>query len=243
VVFHDILTDIEMNFLKEESRPNLSRNRTFNQVSGALAKHEFSSGERRRVVHKTVQHWLPEVDWPSWHERSGASYKKINFPILWELNKKITLATQFHTKYQTSGTMMQVTNYGLGGLCEPHMDPVGWMEGIKLGPEYNHLSYTGDMIGTFMAWLSDTEAGGNTIYCQPGHEGKIKPEKGAAAFWYDILSDGYRDLYSLHGGCPVLMGSKWILNKWLYMFDNFKKFPCKLARQIQLSPPSKEHYF
>ena len=42
------------------------------------------------------------------------------------------------------------------------------MEGIKLGPEYNHLSYTGDMIGTFMAWLSDTEAGGNTIYCQPG---------------------------------------------------------------------------
>ena len=77
VVFHDILTDIEMNFLKvcigilkynlqnykfqrnmlcsilfilqEESRPNLSRNRTFNQVSGALAKHEFSSGERRRV--------------------------------------------------------------------------------------------------------------------------------------------------------------------------------------------------
>ena len=76
-----------------------------------------------------------------------------------------------------------------------------------------------------------------------GREGKIKPEKGAAAFWYDILSDGYRDLNSLHGGCPVLMGSKWILNKWLYMFDNFKKFPCKLAKQTRFSPPSKTHYF
>ena len=127
------------------------------------------------------------------------------------------------------------------------------------------------MIATFMAWLSDTEAGGNTIYCQPGkkcfqkqnfqtlkivnnckclddflilgHEGKITPEKGAAAFWYDVLSDGYKDIYSLHGGCPVLMGSKWILNKWLYFFDNFKKFPCKLAKQTRFSTPSKKHYF
>ena len=38
----------------------------------------------------------------------------------------------------------------------------------KTGPQYKNLPYTGDMIGTFMAWLSDTEAGGNTIYCYPG---------------------------------------------------------------------------
>ena len=76
-----------------------------------------------------------------------------------------------------------------------------------------------------------------------GYEGKIKPEKGAAAFWYDLLSDGFRDIKSLHGGCPVLKGSKWILNKWLYMLDNFKKFPCKLAKHSRFSPPSKSHYF
>ena len=69
------------------------------------------------------------------------------------------------------------------------------------------------------------------------------PEKGAAAFWYDLLSDGFRDIKSLHGGCPVLKGSKWILNKWLYMLDNFKKFPCKLAKHSRFSPPSKSHYF
>ena len=48
-------------------------------------------------------------------------------------------------------------------------DPIGWLEVKKTGHQYNNLPYTGDMIGTFMAWLSDTEAGGDTIYCQPGH--------------------------------------------------------------------------
>ena len=76
-----------------------------------------------------------------------------------------------------------------------------------------------------------------------GHDGKIAPKKGAAAFWYDILSAGFRDLHSVHAGCPVLKGSKWILNKWLFMLDNFKKFPCKLSQLARFSPPSKEHYF
>ena len=54
------------------------------------------------------------------------------------------------------------------------------------------------------------------------------PEKGAASFWYDLTSEGNRELSSQHGGCPVLKGSKWILNKWMYYFDNFAKFPCNV---------------
>lgn len=34
---------------QEESMPNLSRNRTFHNISGAKAKHEIRSGDRRRV--------------------------------------------------------------------------------------------------------------------------------------------------------------------------------------------------
>ena len=105
------------------------------------------------------------------------------------------------------------------------------------------LSVTGDMIGTLMAWLDDTEAGGGTAYLSPGFEGVILPEKGAAAFWYDLYSNGLRDNHSLHGGCPVLKGFKWILNKWLYMYDNFQKFPCKLKPKLRNSPPSKNDYF
>ena len=74
------------------------------------------------------------------------------------------------------------------------------------------------------------------------------PEKGAAAFWYDLTSEGYRDRSTAHGGCPVLKGSKWILNKWMYSFDNFAKFPCNLKHidmkkgGIPFPQPAASHY-
>ena len=33
---------------------------------------------------------------------------------------------------------------------------------------------------------------------------------------------------SSHGGCPILLGSKWIFNKWIYYFDQWKNYPCVL---------------
>ena len=73
------------------------------------------------------------------------------------------------------------------------------------------------------------------------------PEKGAAAFWYDLVSNGFRDKTTQHGGCPVLKGSKWILNKWLYYYDNFAKFPCNLMGNAKggptFPPPANSHYF
>ena len=46
-------------------------------------------------------------------------------------------------------------------------------------------------------------------------------------------------------GCPVLKGSKWILNKWMYSFDNFKKFPCSITGSYvePMPPPNMLHYF
>ena len=247
VVFHEILTDTEINFLKEKSTPNLSRYRTFE--SKAINMAELKSGERRRYISKTVQAWLPEVYWPVFKGFDdflyvGKKYVKMNYPILWKLNRKISLATQLITDSQTSSTPMQVTNYGLAGLCEPHIDPTG-MEIIskKVIKETNpHLLFTGDMIATFMAWLADTEAGGGTAYIYPGHESVITPEKGAAAFWYDLKSDLTRDKTTHHAGCPVIKGNKWILNKWIYSYDNFRKFACKLAENERFSPPNINHY-
>ncbi len=39
----------------------------------------------------------------------------------------------------------QVTNYGLGGLCESHADPHGYLEGMHLPPERQQLVYTGEL--------------------------------------------------------------------------------------------------
>ena len=63
-----------------------------------------------------------------------------------------------------------MTNYGLGGLCEQHIDPHGYLEGKDLPPYREYMRRTGDEIGTFMAWLTDVGAGGGTSYTLPGME-------------------------------------------------------------------------
>ena len=148
------------------------------------------------------------------------------------------------THTQSSGTMMQVTNYGLAGLCEQHIDPHGIMETNDDYYQYaNHELYIhGDIVATFMAWLSHTEEGGGTAFLSPGTEGLILPDRGSAVFWYDLKSDGYRDTLASHAGCPVLKGSKWILNKWLHLYDNHKLFPCNIERNKFYDPPEKKHY-
>ena len=30
-----------------------------------------------------------------------------------------------------------------------------------------------------------------------------------------------------HGGCPVVMGSKWILNKWIQSYNQWDTLPCR----------------
>ena len=73
--------------------------------------------------------------------------------------------------------------------------------------------------------------------------GVIEPTKGGAAFWYDLETNLVRDHNTRHGGCPVFKGSKWILNKWMYAYDNFAKFPCDLKPKTKFKEPDNSHYF
>ena len=49
----------------------------------------------------------------------------------------------------------------------------------------------------------------------------VKPKKGTAVMWYNHLlneTDGWMgemDLFSLHGGCNVITGEKWVCNMWI----------------------------
>ena len=57
------------------------------------------------------------------------------------------------TQYGSKIILFQVTNYGLGGLCEVHMDPIGYFEGREIPPERAHTVAVGDYLATLMAWL------------------------------------------------------------------------------------------
>ena len=49
----------------------------------------------------------------------------------------------------------------------------------------------------------------------------VKPVKGSALFWYNNVLDeesgkmGEVDMLTLHGGCDVIEGEKWIANLWI----------------------------
>ena len=49
--------------------------------------------------------------------------------------------------------------------------------------------------------------GGRTVFPLAG--AAATPSKGSAVFWYNLKPDGSTEHLSLHGGCPVLYGTKW----------------------------------
>ncbi|XP_061074932.1 transmembrane prolyl 4-hydroxylase isoform X1 [Conger conger] len=64
-------------------------------------------------------------------------------------------------------------------------------------------------------------------HCDKGNL-RVQPTKGTAVFWYNYLSDGKgwvgeQDEYSLHGGCVVTRGTKWIANNWINVDPDYQR--------------------
>jgi prolyl 4-hydroxylase len=116
----------------------------------------------------------------------------------------------------------------LSGLCEKHIDPHGYIEGADIKGPHKLLMQSGDMLSTVMAWLEEVDWGGATTFLHHHVERALMPIRGSMAFWYDLDRKGFWDKRSLHGGCYVIKGSKWILNKWIYYCNKSKNFPCGL---------------
>ena len=39
-----------------------------------------------------------------------------------------------------------------------------------------------------------------------------------------------------HGGCPVLVGSKWITNKWVGYLEQWQRWPCGREHEDRFRP-------
>lgn len=147
VVFHDLLSEKEMNFLIEYSKPRLSRNREVDASNSPGDRADILSGKSRRIVAKTVQCWLNDIVYDHGKDSVFLAEDVHNYvhkdvddnfnytvvhPIMYKLSKKIEIATQMNATGKWSATSYQTTNYGLGGLCESHIDPHGHLEGAAL---------------------------------------------------------------------------------------------------------------
>ncbi len=251
MVFHDFLSEEEMLWMVEHSRPKLSTKRG-RSANNERARRNTPDPDVRRIVHKTVQVWLRDKEYAEearYEELPGreGGYAQLDFegdpdagrvtmPVMRGVARKMELATGMRVLSRFASTDFQVTNYGLGGLCETHIDPHGMLEGAYVDWEQRALVSSGDMMATFMAWLEDVRAGGETGFDHVGYSQTVTPTRGSAAFWIDLDRAGMREARSSHGGCPVAIGSKWILNKWIYYFDQFANFPCGLDSLDQFKP-------
>lgn len=86
-----------------------------------------------------------------------------------------------------------------------------------------------NLLPWYISTLSiDVERGGHTIFPRAGGKAyprdmddctrglKVKPEMGKVLIFYSLQANGAEDDYSLHGACPVIEGTKWAANKWVW---------------------------
>lgn len=202
-LFHDVISDAEIAVVKQLAMKMLHRSVTLNPNVNET---------EHRVSHTA---WL----------------QSSSHAVLTRLAHRIADVTQLEALEEQLPTRaveeLQVLNYGIGGLYNPHHDVL-----YKNNPEhewpkdpvYADQGPAGDRIATWMFYLSDVIAGGRTAF--PDANIALTPEKGAAVLWYNLNKNGRYNFKALHGGCPVLLGQKWVANRWIREKANFRRRPC-----------------
>ncbi|XP_049599412.1 prolyl 4-hydroxylase subunit alpha-2 isoform X3 [Syngnathus scovelli] len=140
-------------------------------------------------------------------------------PVIARVNQRIQDITGLTVD---TAELLQVANYGVGGQYEPHFD-----FSRKDEPDAFKRLGTGNRVATFLNYMSDVEAGGATVF--PDFGAVIQPRKGTAVFWYNLFKSGEGDYRTRHAACPVLVGSKWVSNKWIHERGQEFLRPCGLT--------------
>lgn len=202
-VIHNLMTVKEANLIRELAAPQLTRARvqTDNGTADMISKTRISQTA-----------WFA----PDTH------------PIVWRIIRRIEAATGLSADMTDSHCeLMQVANYGMGGHYTPHYDYL-----IVDRPKHERDQvderelYAGDRTATVMFYLKDVIRGGSTVFPRLGVH--LKPEIGAAAFWYNLYKNGEGIIETVHGACPVLMGEKWVANFWIRQRGQLTARKCSL---------------
>lgn len=162
---------------------------------------------RPRLKASTVTDPITGLDKVASHRSSeGMFFKLAETPLVARLEQRIAELTGLPPEH---GEGLQILYYPVGTECAPHFDfllPVN---------ETNRASIarSGQRIATFITYLNDVEAGGETTFPHTGLS--VSPRCGQALFFEYGNARRQTDPLSLHAGAPVLAGEKWIAVKWV----------------------------
>ncbi|XP_028458830.1 prolyl 4-hydroxylase subunit alpha-1b isoform X2 [Perca flavescens] len=193
VRYLDIMSDKEMDKVKQLAKPRLRRATVHDPLTGKLT---------------TAQYRVSKSAWLTGYED----------PMIDKINQRIEDLTGLE---MDTAEELQVANYGVGGQYEPHFD-----FGRKDEPDAFKELGTGNRIATWLFYMSDVAAGGATVFPDVG--AAVWPQKGTAVFWYNLFPSGEGDYSTRHAACPVLVGNKWVSNKWIHERGQEWRRPCSL---------------
>uniref|UniRef100_A0A3B5AQM9 Prolyl 4-hydroxylase subunit alpha-1 n=1 Tax=Stegastes partitus TaxID=144197 RepID=A0A3B5AQM9_9TELE len=172
VRYIDIISDAEMDRIKQLAKPRLRRATVHDPQTGKLT---------------TAHYRVSKSAWLTGYED----------PMIDKINQRIEDLTGLE---MDTAEELQVANYGVGGQYEPHFD---------------------------FGRMSNVSAGGATVFPDVG--AAVWPQKGSAVFWYNLFASGEGDYSTRHAACPVLVGNKWVSNKWIHERGQEWRRPCGLS--------------
>lgn len=117
-------------------------------------------------------------------------------PAVHALNRRIAAASGTRAD---QGEPLQILRYRPGQEYKPHFDAI---------PGFGNQRTL-----TFLVWLNDDYAGGETHFLATGL--KAKGRAGDALLFRNAGADGRRDENAAHAGLPVTGGEKWLASRWI----------------------------
>ncbi|WP_205174729.1 2OG-Fe(II) oxygenase [Rossellomorea pakistanensis] len=101
------------------------------------------------------------------------------------------------------GEGLQILNYKIGQEYKAHFDFFSSVNKPVSNPR----------ISTLVMYLNDVEEGGETFF--PKLKFSVSPQKGMAVYFEYFYDDQTLNDLTLHGGAPVMNGSKWAATQWM----------------------------
>ncbi|KAH8280881.1 hypothetical protein KR054_003107, partial [Drosophila jambulina] len=140
--------------------------------------------------------------------------------VLGTIDRRVEDMTDLHMKYAEDH---QFANYGIGGHYGEHFD---WFDQMAIDNAAVANPAHGNRIATVLFYLSDVTQGGGTAFTYL--KKLVKPKKHSAVFWHNLHASGVGDVRTQHGACPIIVGSKWVQNRWIREFGQSDRRPCEL---------------
>nr|XP_009938925.1 PREDICTED: prolyl 4-hydroxylase subunit alpha-3 [Opisthocomus hoazin] len=193
--------------------------------------HDFISDAEAETIKGLAGPWLQRSVVASGEKQQKAEYrisksawlKDTADPVVRALEQRIAAVTGLDLR-PPYAEYLQVVNYGLGGHYEPHFDHAT----SRKSPLYRMKS--GNRIATVMIYVSPLPFPGLERPHSHGHQ-PLCALQNAALFWWNLRRNGDGDEDTLHAGCPVLAGDKWVANKWIHEHGQEFRRPCGANQQ------------